>query len=337
MTDQREGAFVAHLCRRDMLRFAAAAVAAWPVTAWSATDQVRTVGILISLPSGDRQPRLTKFLNDMAALGWIEGRNVRYEIRSTFGGPLVRDRVVAEMVQLKPDVIMVSSSYETAALMKATRTIPIVFATAADPVGNGFVQSLARPGGNVTGFTNSDAEMGGKWLQFLTEIDPRISRVGVLYNPQSLPMAGKYFLDPLRELAPTFNVSLSDLRIGDADQLDDLIGNFARAGAGGLLLLPDSFTISHRAKIVAAAMRHAIPAIYPFRYFMDAGGLMSFGAELEVRGADYIDLILRGANPAELPVQSPRKYELLINRSAAAALGLKLPDALVLRANQIIE
>lgn len=337
MNGRFSGPLAKDVCRRGVLRVAAATIAGWPIIARSTSEKVRTVGIIISLPSSDRQPRLTKFIDDMAALGWVEGRNVRYDIRSTFGGLAVQTKVVAEMVARKPDVIMVSSTYETAAVMKATRSIPIVFATAADPVGNGFVQSLARPGGNVTGFTNSDDAMGGKWLQFLTELDPRISRIGVLYNPQSVPLGGKYFLDPMRELAPAFNVSLSDLRVSDAAQLDDLIGPFAREGAGGLLLPPDSFTVAHRARIVATAARHAIPAIYPFRYFMDAGGLMSYGAELEVRGADYIDLILRGANPAELPVQSPRKYELLINRKVASTLGLTISDALMLRANQIFE
>jgi len=270
-------------------------------------------------------------------LGWVENHNIRFELRSSYGGAAALATAVRELVDLNPDVILASSSAETAALAAATRTIPIIFATAADPVGNGFVQSLARPGGNVTGFTNSHAAMGGKWLQFLKEIAPAIGRVGVLFNPRTAPRGGRYFLDPLEEVAPSFEIALTAAPINDPAEIDAAVAAFSGEPAGGLIVPPDSFTFAHRTTLVAAAARHRVPTIYSFRYFMAAGGLISYGADLEVRAWEYIDLILKGAKPADLPVQSPRKYELLINLKAADALGLKVPMVLLARADQIIE
>jgi len=301
------------------------------------TERVRVVAMLISLPLSDVQPRTLLFFEDMKRRGWIEGQNIRYEIRSTYGGEAVRDKMLAETLALKPDVILTTSSYETAAVLKATRTIPVIFATAADPVGAGFVQSLARPGGNATGFTNSDQSMVGKWLQFLKELAPAVTRVGTLFNPVSAPRGGDYFLNPMRELAPTFHVSLTDLRISDPVQLDKVIEEFAREPGGGFVVPPDSFTYAHRAAIVAAIGRARVPSVYSLPAFMDVGGLMTYGAIIEPRGSEYVDLLLRGANPGELPVQSPRRYELLINRKVATALGLTISEALMLRADKIIE
>jgi putative ABC transport system substrate-binding protein len=274
---------------------------------------------------------------DLEKLGWIEGRNLRYETRLTYGPPGTRETAAREMVALNPDVILASSSPETAALLALTRTIPVIFATATDPVGSGFVQSLARPGGNATGFTNSHASMGAKWLQLLKELDPRIVRVGVLFNPQSAPRGGRYFLEPIASAAPSLGMTAAAAHIASATGIDAAVAALSGDPRGGLVLPPDSFTVVHRRAIVEAVARHRVPAIYPFRYFTDVGGLVSYGAELEVRAAEYVDLILRGANPAELPVQSPRKYELLINLAAAHALGLKVPVSLLARADQIIE
>jgi putative tryptophan/tyrosine transport system substrate-binding protein len=325
--------------RRDFLRLAMAAAAGWsgPAAA-QGRERIRTLGLLVSLPLNDLQwTRIPITQGNLARLGWIEGRTVRYEIRSSHGGGGVRKTAARELVSLNPDAIIASSTPDTAALMAETRTIPIVFATAADPVGHGFVESLARPGGNVTGFTNSDAEMGTKWLQFIKEIDPRITRVGVLFNPQSTARAGRYFLEPIETAAATIGVAVTAMPITDAAAIDPSVASLAGEAPGGLILPPDSFTVAHRQAIVAAAARHRVPAIYPLRYFIDAGGLFSYGAGLEVRDAEYVDLIFRGAKVADLPVQSPRKYELLINLKAAEALGLKLPLTLLARADQIIE
>jgi putative ABC transport system substrate-binding protein len=325
--------------RRAFMRLAFAATTCWPALA-ATQGRKRLVGMLVSLPADDRlgavAERIARVKADLARLGWAEGRDIQFEVRSTFGGPQARAKAIAEMVALKPDVITTSSSLETAGLLAVTKTIPIVFATAADPIGSGFVESLARPGGNVTGFTNSDAAMGGKWVQFLKELDPRIRSIGILLNPKALPRDGRYFTEPIEEAAPGLGVTATLVPIGDPAEIDAAIGRYAGAPAG-LVLPPDPFTVAHRERIVAAAARHRVPVIYPLRYFMDAGGLMSYGAELEVRSGPYIDLILRGARVAELPVQSPRKFELLINRRAADALGLKIPPALLARADQIIE
>jgi putative ABC transport system substrate-binding protein len=313
----------------------ALAACGWPAAARASE---RVVGLLTSLPLNDMQwTRFPAFKRGMEQRGWIEGRNVRYEMRSSHGGPAVRTAAARELVALRPDVIITSSTPDTAALIAETRTIPIIFATAADPIGSGFVANLARPGGNVTGFTNSQAEMGGKWLQFLKEADPRLTRVGVLFNPASVPRAGRFYLEPIEQAAPAFGVSIAAVPIADPAAIDDAIAAFSGDPRGGLILPPDSFTVANRLAIVDAAARHRVPAIYALSYFMDAGGLISYGAGLEVRDAEYTDLILRGAKPGELPVQSPRKFELLINLKAAQALGLKLPLTLLARADRISE
>lgn len=322
--------------RRGLLRLSAAAVLSGGGAARAADPKLKLVGILVSPPLTDRQPRLDRLYADLARRGWVEGRTARIVLRSTYGGADVLEKTVQEVVALKPDVIVASSSYETAALLRHTKTIPVLFGTAADPVGSGFVQSLARPGGNATGFTNSEASIGGKWLQFLKEADPRVVRAGVLFNPLSTPRGGAYFLDIMRQMSPSFGIELTELRATDPASLDQMIGAFATEPGRGLIVPPDSFTFAHRVAIIAAAARHRIPAIYSLLQFMDAGGLMSYGADLtEVGTAPYIDLILRGASPAELPVQSPRKYELSINRAVASELGLTLSDALLLRADRL--
>ena len=332
--------------RREFLRCGVAAAVAWPGAAF-AEERVRIVGILAGLPLNDRlmskkvsdssTSRISDLIRDLDKLGWVEGQNIRFEIRSSFGGPAARENAIKELVDLKPDVILTGSTIETTSLLAATRTIPIIFATATDPIGSGFVQSYARPGGNVTGFTNSDAEMGGKWLQFLKEADPGVVRVGVLFNPNTAPRAGRYFLEPIEVAGASLGVTVTAAPITDPSQIDAAIGAYAGDPAGGLIAQPDSYVVIHRQAIAAAAARHRVPAIYPFRYFMDSGALMSYGAALEVRSAEYVNLILRGAKPAELPVQSPRKYELLVNLKVAEALGLKFPLSLLARADQIIQ
>jgi putative tryptophan/tyrosine transport system substrate-binding protein len=332
--------------RRDLFALTAAAALAPRAALSQAGERMRRVGIISNVLPGDRWQRLVAYKKVMADLGWVEGRNVTYEYR-TIDDPAKRPAIARELVSLNLDLIVANSTPDTAALLEATRTVPVVFSTAADPVGNGFVTSLARPGGNATGFTNSDASMSPKWLEFLKEVAPRVTRVGILFNPVTAPRRGEYYLDPLRAAAPSFGVTLEIRPISTAAEIDAVVASLAGDPAGGLVVLPDSFLVLHRRVVIEAAARHKVPAIYPFRYFSAEGGLISYGAVVgpQSRETDrtiietvrYMDLILRGTSPGELPVQSPRIYELLINAKAAAALGLEIPQVLGARADQIMD
>jgi putative tryptophan/tyrosine transport system substrate-binding protein len=331
--------------RREFTRLAMAMPFVWPVAA-RAQDRVRIVALLVGLPLNDvlteanssaapSRSRIPAFRRELANLGWIEDRNWRMEIRSTFGGEAARTAAINELIALNPAVILTAGMVDTIALLAATRTIPVVFGSAADPVGSGFVSSLARPGGNVTGYTSGDAAIGGKWLQFITEANPRVSRVGVLFNPALAPRGGRYFLEPIEEAAGAAGVRVSPLPVMDPSQFEAAIGAYA-GPEGGLIVPPDSFAVVYRQAVVAAAARHRVTAIYPYGYFTDIGGLMSYSAVPEVTASTYVNLILRGVKAGDLPVQSPRKYELRINRKAADQLGLKLPVTLLARADEII-
>lgn len=322
--------------RRDLLRLGLGAALLGAVRPTLAAERVRVIGLMLSVPLNQTSStRYPKFKQNLRRLGWIDGVNCRMEVQPSVGGPEARAAAARALVSLEPDVVVTSSSPDTAAVLALTRTIPIVFATAADPVGSGFVQSLARPGGNVTGFTNSHAGMSGKWLEFLKEIAPAIRRVGVVFNPQTAVRGGNYFLEPLRVAGPTLGVAVEPAALTDPGRIDALMQAFG-GPEDGLVMPPDSFLYNHRQALAAAAARHRVPAIYPFNLFVAAGGLMSYSAELEIDGASYVDRILRGASPAELPVQSPRKYELMINRPVAVALGLTIPLSLLLRADEIV-
>jgi putative ABC transport system substrate-binding protein len=333
------------IARRDFIRLAGSAAAGW--LALGATERMRIVGLLIGFPLSDplaskqapdgTKARFAGLVKDLYERGWVEGVNIRYEPRSSYGGPTNQQAAVKQLLELNPDVILTSSTVETALITSATKTIPIVFATASDPIGNGFVQSLARPGGNVTGFTNSDPEMGGKWLQLLKEIDPRIERVGVLFNPKTAPRGGRFFLDSIESEAASIGIKVTPVPLHDPSEIDDAVRSYSGDPAGGLIGLADSFLVINRITLIAATVKHRVPMIYPFSYFVDSGGLIAYGAALEVRSGEYVDLILRGTNPGDLPVQSPRKYELLINRKSADELGLKISPALLARADGIRE
>lgn len=308
---------------------------------------MRVVATLTALPLDDELTRRSMIDSATSRLGglvvglrqrgWVEGVNFRLEVRSSFGGADRLKTAIRELLELKPDVILTGSTIETAAVMAATNTIPIVFATANDPVGNGFVESLAHPGGNVTGFTNSTAEMGGKWLQLIREAVPDIARVGVLFNPATTPRGGRFFLDSIEQEAAISGVSVVPAPVTAPADIDEAVRRFSEPPKAAMIALVDSFLVVNRQAVVAAATRYRVPTIYPFHYFMEVGGLMSYGPTLEVRSADYVDLILRGTKAGDLPVQSPRKYELLINRSVANALGLTIPFTLLARADEIRE
>ena len=334
------------VARRDLLRLAGATAAG--LFALGATpDRIRIVASLTALSLDDEltrrsmteaaTTRLGGLIAGLRQRGWVEGVNFRLELRSSFGGPDKLKSAIQEIIDLKPDVILTGSTGETAAVLAATKTIPIVFATSNDPVGNGFVESLAHPGGNVTGFTSSTPEMGGKWLQLIKEAVPDIARVGVLYNPATTPRAGRYYLDSLEAEAVTCGVDVVLVPVGKAAEIEGAISRFSEPPKAAMISLVDSFLVVNRQAIITATAKYRVPMIYPFHYFMDAGGLMSYGPTLEVRSADYVDLILRGTKAGDLPVQSPRKYELLINRSVANALGLRIPFTLLARADEIRE
>ncbi|SFM95567.1 putative ABC transport system substrate-binding protein [Bradyrhizobium sp. Rc3b] len=332
--------------RRGFIRLAGATAAGW-VALGATSDRVRIVASLTALPLDDELTRrslidsTTSRLGGLVAglrqRGWVEGVNFRLELRSTFGGPDRLKAAIQELLELEPDVILTGSTVETAAVLAATRTIPIVFATANDPVGNGFVESLAHPGGNVTGFTNSTAEMGGKWLQLIREAVPDLARVGILFNPATTPRGGRFFLDSIEQEAAGSGLSAIPAPVNTPTDIDEAVKPFSEPPKAALIALVDSFLVVNRKAVVEAAAKYRVPTVYPFHYFMDAGGLMSYGPTLEVRSADYVDLILRGTKAGDLPVQSPRKYELLINRTVARTLGLTIPFTLLARADEIRE
>ncbi|WP_439393214.1 ABC transporter substrate-binding protein [Bradyrhizobium sp. PMVTL-01] len=346
MTERPAPARVPAVGRRDLLRLAGATAAGW-LGLGARRDRMRIVATLTALPLDDEltkrsmteaaTTRLGGLIAGLRQRGWVEGVNFRFEIRSSFGGPDRLKTAVRELIDLGPDVILTGSTGATAAVLAATKTMPIVFATSNDPVGNGFVESLAHPGGNVTGFTSSTAEMGGKWLQLIKEAVPDMTRAGVLFNPASTARAGRFFLDSLEQEAATTGIDVVLAPVGQAAEIDAAISRFAEPPKAAMISLVDSFLVVNRQAIVAATAKYRVPMIYPFHYFMDAGGLLSYGPTLEVRSADYVDLILRGTKAGDLPVQSPRKYELLINRTVALTLGLTIPFTLLARADEIRE
>lgn len=303
--------------------------------------QTRSVGVLMSFlpddPAGVAD--VAAFRQRLAELGWIEGQNIRIEFRWA-GSDVERAEVLAkELVALRPDVLLARSTPPTAALKRETETIPIVFVNVAEPIESRFVQTLARPGGNITGFTYFESSIGGKWLQLLKEADPRLARIAIIYNPRTAPFAG-LFLRSIQLAAPSLTLQIVDMPVhGDGD-IEGAMAAFAREPAGGLIAIPDTFTVVRRDMIIALATRHRLPALYPTSSFTRSGGLMAYAADTRdamQRAASYIDRILRGAKPADLPVQAPAKFELSINLKTAKALGLDLSPMLIARADEVIE
>lgn len=296
------------------------------------------VGLALDTPIV--QTRLQEVRQRLAERGWIEGQNLRLGLRFSGSSEAELRRAAAELVRDNPDIIIVSSSAETAAVLALTRTTPVLFSTASDPVGSGFVRSLERPEGNATGFSNNDPVMSDKWLELLTEIAPQTQRIGVVFNPRTTPAAGETYLARLRAAAVNARLSLGPVAVMDEASIESAIAGFAGHGSGGgLVFLPDSFTFRYAALCAAASARHRLPAIYPFDTFTRQGGLMSYTGgrdEASELIASYSDLILRGANVAELPVQFSRSFELVINETAAATLGLSVPLSLRIRATRIV-
>ena len=330
-----------HLRRREFITLLGGA-AAWPLAASAQQPGgMRRIGILTAYSESDpeAQARVGAFREGLQKLGWTEGRNIRIDARWATSDAALMQRFAQELVALQPELILSSSRPTTAALLHQTRTIPIIFAIVADPVGSGFVTSFPRPGGNVTGFTDIQPTIAGKWLELLKQIAPRVARVGFLYNPVTAPHF-EYYLDPFKAAAQSFAVEAIAAPVRDRSELDSVIAAQARAPNGGLIVMVDAFIVTHRAEITLLAARYGLPAVYSTRSFTELGGLLSYGTDLVDNfrlASTYADRILKGAMPSELPVQAPVKFDLLINLKTAKALGLDIPPTLLALADEVIE
>jgi putative ABC transport system substrate-binding protein len=324
--------------RRDLLGILGGAATIWPLAA-RAQERVRRIGVLMSQPAGDpvAQARNAAFLQSLQELGWTAGRNVQIDHRWDLEQADHR-RNAAELVALAPDVILATGGIAMGPLLQATRTVPIVFVQVTDPVGAGYVESLARPGGNATGFIPFEFGSSGKWLELLKEIAPATKRVAVLRDATLALGHGQ--LGAIQSVAPSFGVELRPVGVADANEIERGITALAREPNGALIAAVGPGTIRHRGAIIGLAARHKLPAIYPYRFFANEGGLVSYGPdtiEPYRRAAGYVDRILKGEKPADLPVQAPTKYALTINLKSAKALGLTVPPTLLARADDVIE
>jgi putative ABC transport system substrate-binding protein len=327
--------------RREFITLLGGA-AAWPLAAWAQqSGRVRRIGVLMGSPNDAvGHANATALVQGLGALGWQEGSNLRIALRWSGGvDPALFERYVAEVFAFGPEVIVGLGTAEMEAVRRRTSTIPIVFTNVTDPIGQGFVESLAHPAGNITGFSNYDPPMAGKWLTMLTQMTPPVARVAVLYNPATAPFAG-LMQRAIEEAAPSLKVTVRAAPVKDDTEIEALMAGLAHEERGGLLVLPNLFTTVHRDAIVALASRHRLPAVYAFRYFTMIGGLMSYGIDqpdLYRRAAGYVDRILKGAKPGDLPVQRPTKFELVINLKTAKALGLEISPTLLAIADEVIE
>jgi len=327
--------------RRELITILGVA-AMWPLVARAQqSDRVRRIGILMAASADDPefQSRLAALREGLQELGWSDGRNVQFDTRWTTTEPDDLRKHAAELAALAPDVILAGSGTTTIApLLQATRTVPIVFVLVIDPVGAGFVNSLARPGGNATGFTTFEYSMSGKWLELLKEIMPGVTRAAVLRDPNIASGIGQFAA--IQALAPALGVDLSAIDVRDAGEIQRTITAFARSSSGGLIVTASPLAVRHRDLIIALAARLRLPAIYPQRLFVNDGGLICYGPDFLTQyrqAAGYVDRILKGEKPADMPVQAPTKYELVINLKSAKANGLIVPPSLLSRADEVIE
>jgi putative ABC transport system substrate-binding protein len=327
--------------RREFITLLGGAAAAWPLAARAQPgERMRRIGILLPAAADDLefQTRVGAFLQALALLGWTIGRNVRIDTR--WAGANAGDirRHAAELAALAPDVILANGGSTVGPLLQVTRTVPVVFVQVTDPVGAGFVDNLARPDGNATGFMTVEYGMSGKWLELLKQIAPGVTRAAVLREPGNAAGIGQ--LAAIQSVAPSFGVELSPIGVGQVDEIERGITTFASASNGGLIVLPSGLAINHRGQIIMLAARHRLPAVYPTRPFVTDGGLISYGPgplDPYRQAASYIDRILKGAKPADLPVQVPTKYDLVVNLKTATGLGLAVPPSLLARADEVIE
>jgi ABC-type uncharacterized transport system substrate-binding protein len=330
------------LRRREFIMLLGGA-AAWPRTLIAqSTDRARRIGVLMELAASDPQARsnVAALQRGLYKLGWSQGGNLGIDYRWAPDDAVLVWKFAKELVELRPDVIVAHSSPVVATLLGQTRDIPIVFVSISDPIGEGFVASFARPGGNVTGFTNFDSSMTGKWVELLKEIAPDVTRIVFLFNPQTAAGGGSYFLRPIDAAASTLKVKAVMALVHDNDEIEAAFAALTGEPGAGVVLLPDIFTVAHHQLVIALAARHRVPTIYPYRFMVEREGLISYGVDINnlfERAAAYVDRILKGAKPAELPVQAPTKFELVINRKTAKALGLDVPPTLLARAEDVLE
>jgi putative ABC transport system substrate-binding protein len=327
--------------RREFITLLGGA-AAWPLAARAQqqSQRGRRIGVLMTLAADDLQgqARLVAFVQGLQESGWTDGRNVRIDIRWGAGSAERMRGYAAELVALAPDVILATGSVTVGPLLQATRVVPIVFVVVPDPVGAGFVNNLARPGGNATGFLQFEYVLSGKWLELLKQIAPGIVRAAVLRDPAISAGIGQF--GAIQAVAPSLGVEVIPINVRDAGEIEDAITAFARSPNGGLIVTGSTLAIVHRELIIALAGRHKLPAVYYERFFVSSGGLSSYGPNLVDqyrRAAGYVDRILKGEKPADLPVQAPTKYDLVINLKTAKALGLEVPPMLLARADEVIE
>jgi putative ABC transport system substrate-binding protein len=328
--------------RREFIALIGGA-AAWPLAAPAQQPgRMRRIGVLMGFGENDPGAKsgLSAFTQALAELGWTDGRNLRMEVRSA-AGTLDRLQMIAkELVGLRPDVILTGGTPGTAILQRETRTIPIVFASAGDPIGDGFVAGLPRPGGNITGFMVQEASMAGKWVELLTEIAPGVKRVAIMFNPDTAPGGGSFFLPSFEAAARSLKVAPIAASVHSDAEIETVMTSLGSEPGGGLVAMPDAFLALHHAQIISLAARNNVPAVYGDSFFARDGGLLSYGAnrvDLWRRSASYVDRILRGAKPADLPVQLPVRFEMVLNAKTAKALGLAVPPSILVRADEVIE
>jgi putative tryptophan/tyrosine transport system substrate-binding protein len=318
--------------RREFVTLLGGAAAGWPLAARAQQgERMRRIGVLMDLAENDPegQARIAAFLQGLTQLGWTDGRNVRIDIRWATSSDDIR-KYGGELIALAPDVILATGTPSLAPLHQVTRTVPIVFVNVVDPVGGGFVDSLARPGGNTTGFMLFEYGIGSKWLELLKEIAPRVTRVGVLRDPAV--SSGTAQFGAIQSVAPSLGAEVSPINLRDSPEIERAVAAFARSANGGLIVTASTVANAHRDLIVTLAARHKLPAVYSARYFVIGGGLMSYGPDridMSRRAAGYVDRILKGEKPADLPVQAPTKYETIINLKTAKALGLEIPPTVL--------
>jgi putative tryptophan/tyrosine transport system substrate-binding protein len=326
--------------RREFITLLGSAATTWPLAVRA--QQPRRIGALMGYPESDSegQAYIAAFLEGLQKLGWTEDRNIRIDIRwATPGDAEAIPRFAKEFAALQPELVISSSTPATAALMQLTRSVPIVFVNVADPIGSGFVASFPRPGGNVTGFIAMEPTMAGKWLELLKEIAPRVNRVAFLFNPATAPQY-QYYLNPFKAAAASLALEAIAAPVHDKSTLESVLAAHGGTPNAGLVVMPEAFTTANRMEIVSLAARHSIPAVYANRFYAELGGLLSYGYDPPDnfrRAATYVDRILKGAKPSELPVQAPVKFEMVLNRKTAKALGLDVPISIELRADEVIE
>jgi putative tryptophan/tyrosine transport system substrate-binding protein len=328
--------------RRELIA-AFGCAAAWPLAARAQQpERVRRIGVLSILAESDVDWRasIKAFEHGLKELGWTEGRNIQINYRGAAGNVERLSTFAKELAGMAPEVLLATNTPALAALQRMTDSVPIVFVQVSDPIGDGFVATLARPGGRITGLTNFEPTMGGKWLEILKEIAPEVARVALPFNPQTSPGGGSFYSRQIEAAAATFAMQPIPMPLRNATEIEPAIIEFARHSNSGLVIVSDSFIVAHRELVMGLAARHRLPAIYPFRYFAKEGGLVSYGVDRDDsyrRVAAYVDRILRGAKPADLPVEAPTKFELVINLKTAKALALTVPPLLIARADEVIE